>query len=95
MADTTNTPAPTLGRIVHYRGRHGLHAKRAAIVTCTVAEWVPSDEPDALPPPSTPEHVHLHVFSAGGPGFDELDVPRSADPADPTPGTWQWPTRTV
>lgn len=92
---------PTLGRIVHYRGKQGLLAYRAAIVTATVASLDPrgvaSGEVPAL---NSDEHVHLWVFTPGEKGgFAEFNVPRgevdSASPGseDIEPGTWAWPPR--
>lgn len=99
---------PTLGRIVHYRGKQGLHAMRAAIVTATV-DTLDSRGVEAgqVPPLSSDQHVHLWVFTpaaagvnAGTGGFPEFDVPRGEpDGAEPgtagtiPPGTWCWPPR--
>lgn len=93
---------PTLGRIVHYRGKQGLLAPRAAIVTATVDSLDPrgvaSGEVPAL---DSAEHVHLWVFTPGDKGgFAEYNVPRGAAPAGEAetahyipPGTWCWPPR--
>lgn len=71
------TQKPTLGRIVHYRGKQGLLAPRAAIVTATVdsldQRGVEAGEVPAL---DSSDHVHLWVFTpspAGG--FAEFNVP--------------------
>lgn len=93
---------PTLGRMVHYRGKQGLLAPRAAVVTATVDSLDPrgvaSGEVPAL---DSPEHVHLWVFTPGEKGgFAEYNVPHgeAADGREPTadtipPGTWCWPPR--
>lgn len=93
---------PTFGRIVHYRGKQGLMAPRAAMVTADVDSLDPrgvEEFPElAL---DSPEHVHLWVFTPGGAGgFAELNVPRGEAPdgQEPTaktipPGTWCWPPR--
>lgn len=96
------TQTPSLGQIAHYRGKQGLLAPRCAIVTATVDSLDPrgvaSGEVPAL---STPEHVHLWVFTPGDKGgFTEYDVPRGqASEGEPVtagtipPGTWCWPPR--
>lgn len=100
---------PTLGRIVHYRGKQGLLAPRAAIVTATVDSLDPRGvEAGQVPPLDSDQHVHLWVWTpaAIGPnaapgGFAEFNVPRgqSADERAETtagtipPGTWCWPPR--
>lgn len=93
---------PTLGRIVHYRGKQGLHAPRAAIVTATQASLDPRGiESGDVPALDSPEHVHLWVFTPGAQGgFAEFNVPHG-EPADGQeatagtipPGTWCWPPR--
>ena len=88
---------PTLGRIVHYRGKQGRQAMRAAIVTGTVD----SIDPDGIasgdvPDFDSPEHVHLWVFTPGtSPGFQEFNVPpaRQAEGEPMPPGSWAWPPR--
>ncbi|TDD11858.1 hypothetical protein [Nonomuraea diastatica] len=79
---------PTTGRIVRYRGKQGLHAVRAAIVTADVDTLDPEGvRVGAVPPLDSPFHVHLWVFTPGARGgFHEYNVP----PGDP-PGTWHWP----
>jgi hypothetical protein len=93
---------PTLGRIVHYRGKQGLLAPRAAIVTATVASLDPRGvESGEVPALTSKQHVHLWVFTPGVKGgFAEFDVPRgdSEDGSEPTagtipPGSWCWPPR--
>lgn len=82
------TPKPSLGRIVHYVGKQGVNAKRAAIVTCTVDEFHEGTE---LAPLSSDTHVHLHVLTPGPRGFFvEDDIPYSEGGE---PGTWSWPPR--
>lgn len=79
---------PTLGRIVHYVGKQGIHARRAAIVSCTVAELKPEGDAPAL---DSDMHVHLCVLTPGERGhFSEFNVPHDPDGA---PGTWSWPPR--
>lgn len=90
---------PSLGRIVHFRGKQGLLAPRAAIVTATVDSLDPRGvESGEVPALDSPEHVHLWVFTPGALGG--FDVPRgdAADGREPTagtipPGAWCWPPR--
>ncbi|MEU7590669.1 hypothetical protein AB0A95_30810 [Micromonospora sp. NPDC049230] len=93
---------PTLGRIVHYRGKQGRLAPRAAIVTGTIDSLDPSGiEAGDVPALDSPEHVHLWVFTPGtSGGFAEFNVPPGdgSDHTDSTvgtipPGTWCWPPR--
>ncbi|MEW1838556.1 hypothetical protein AB0392_11430 [Nonomuraea angiospora] len=79
---------PTTGRIVRYRGKHGLHAIRAAIVTADVDTLDPEGvRVGAVPALDSPHHVHLLVFTPGAQGFfHEFNVP-----AGDEPGTWHWP----
>jgi hypothetical protein len=81
---------PTLGRIVHYRGKQGYQAMRAAIVTGTVDSLDPRGvEAGAVPALDSNQHVHLWVFTPGDKGgFPEYNVP----PGD-GPGEWTWPPR--
>lgn len=92
--------APTLGRIVHYRGKQGRQAMRAAIVTGTVdsvtADGIASGDVPGL---DSEQHVHLWVFTPGSSGgFPEFNVP-SGEPFENQPGqelppgTWGWPPR--
>lgn len=92
---------PTLGCIVHYRGKQGLLAPRAAMVTATQDSLDPrgvaSGQISAL---DSDQHVHLWVFSPGGEGFPEDNVPRGEAPTGEQatagtipPGTWCWPPR--
>jgi len=89
---------PTLGRIVHYRGKQGRLAMRAAIVTGTVdsvtADGVASGDVPGL---DDEQHVHLWVFTPGeSGGFAEFNVPHGqTDEAgtDIPPGSWCWPER--
>jgi len=77
--------------IVRYRGKQGLHAVRAAIVTADVDTLDPEGvRLGAVPALDSAFHVHLWVFTpcAVG-GFHEYNVP----PGD-EPGTWHWPART-
>lgn len=86
---------PTLGRIVHYRGKRGVQAMRAAMVVMDWDSWVREGDVPAL---SSPSHVHLWVFTPGEQGgFMEYDVANGEDItslATPIPpGTWRWPPR--
>jgi hypothetical protein len=88
---------PTLGRIVHYRGKQGHQAMRAAIVTCDVNSLDPRGvEAGAIPALDSDEHVHLWVFTPGeAGGFTEYNV-APGQPGDDDlipPGTWMWPPR--
>jgi hypothetical protein len=93
---------PTLGRIVHYRGKQGLLAPRAAIVTADVSSLDPRGvESGEVPALDSDEHVHLWVFTPGEKGgFAEFNVPRGepsglelATAGTIPPGTWCWPPR--
>lgn len=81
---------PSLGRIVHYRGKSGHHAVRAAIVSADVDSLDPRGvESGAVPALESPMHVHLHVFTPGpNGGFPEFNVPYGTEP-----GKWSWPPR--
>lgn len=92
---TVEHKTPTLGSIVHYRGKEGVQALRAATVSCTVNELDPqnviegniSDLDDEM-------HVHLFVFTPGARGFFvEFNVPHGEVQSDGKipPGTWCWP----
>lgn len=87
---------PTLGQIVHYRGKEGRLAMRAAIVTGTVDSITPDgiasgDVPDL----DDAQHVHLWVFTPGSSsGFPEFNVsPARTEDGDIAPGSWGWPPR--
>ena len=85
---------PTIGRIVQYRGKQGLQALRAAIITADVDSLDPRGvEAGTVPALDSDAHVHLWVFTpseAGG--FAEFNVPQD-EPGQCRPGMWQWPTR--
>lgn len=83
-------PKPTLGRIVHYRGKQGFHAMRAAIVTGTVDSLDPRGvDGGHVPSLDSEHHVHLWVFTPGeSGGFPEFNVPHGTEP-----GQWTWPPR--
>ncbi|WP_440063799.1 hypothetical protein [Streptosporangium sp. OZ121] len=85
------SPLPTTGRIVRYRGKHGLHAIRAAIVTADVHTLDPEGVAvGAVPKLDSEFHVHLWVFTPGQMGgFHEFNVRPGTEP-----GTWHWPERT-
>lgn len=84
---------PTLGRIVHYRGREGLQTLRAALVVATVDTLDPTGvESGDVPALQSPMHVHLHVFTPSDRGwFPEYDVPIDKAAGGPAPGCWSWP----
>ncbi len=86
---------PTIGRIVHYRGKHGLCAPRAAIVTATGDSLDPRGvESGDVPGLDSDQHLHLWVFTPGeSGGFAEFNVPPTPDNTDPEPGHWYWPPR--
>ncbi len=81
---------PTLGRIVHYRGKVGRQVWRPAIVVCTPADLAPGAvEAGEIPDLTGPEHLHLHVLTPSDRGwFTEYDVPMGDEP-----GCWRWPLR--
>lgn len=81
---------PTMGRIVRYRGKQGLHAPRPAIVVTTTGTLDPRGvEHDARLRLSSDTHVHLHVLTPSDAGFfTEYDVPQGDGP-----GEWNWPER--
>jgi len=85
---------PTLGRIVHYRGKMGVQAMRAAIVTATVDSRDPAGVKSGNVPALTSDtHAHLWVFTPGvSGGFAEFDVPMS-ESTEVAPGSWAWPVR--
>lgn len=96
MSEHHEPVAPTLGRILHYRGRLGLQTMRAAIVTATVDTLDPAGvEAGEVPPLTDHTHVHLWVYSpspntpAGG--FGEYNVAYGGDGLEIEPGTWRWP----
>jgi hypothetical protein len=95
-AGPTAVPKPTTGRILRYRGKQGLCAMRAAIVTADVTTLDPRGvESGEVPALTDDMHVHLWVFTPGAlGGFPEYDVPFGAVvPGDIPPGTWSWPPR--
>ncbi|WP_433426329.1 hypothetical protein ACQP1V_42660 (plasmid) [Microtetraspora malaysiensis] len=67
---------PFTGEILRYRGKQGLHAVRAAIVTADVSTLDPDGvKVGAVPPLDSPHHVHLWVFTPGAVGgFHEFNV---------------------
>jgi hypothetical protein len=82
-------------RFVHYRGKQGAQAMRAAIVTGTVASLDPDNVAAGhVPALDSDEHVHLWVFTPGeSGGFAEFNVSHAADSGDVPPGSWCWPPR--
>lgn len=81
---------PTTGHIVRYRGKHGLNAVRAAIVTADVDTLDPRGvEAGEVPALDSDQHVHLWVFTPSEKGgFAEFNVAPGDDP-----GQWSWPPR--
>jgi hypothetical protein len=90
---------PTLGRIVHYRGKQGLQTHRAAIVTADIGSLDQRGvDAGTIPALDSPLHAHLWVFTpAVSGGFTEYNVPPD-DGAESDgqikPGSWAWPPRT-
>ncbi|MFC9973528.1 hypothetical protein ACFVH6_21805 [Spirillospora sp. NPDC127200] len=88
---------PTLGRIVHYRGKQGNQAMRAAIVSADTRSLDPRGvESGDVPAITDEQHAHLWVFTPGASGgFPEFDVPPGEPGEDGLipPGTWCWPPR--
>lgn len=86
---------PSLGRIVHYRGKHGYLAMRAAIVTADVNSLDPRGV-EAGDVPALTSDTHLWVFTPGlTGGFPEFDVPMGQviEGDQIPPGSWMWPPR--
>ncbi len=84
------TPRPTLGRIVIYRGKEGLQARRAAIVSATVDSLDPRGvQLESVPGLDSDLHVHLFVLTPSASGFF---VEYNIGPGD-EPGQWSWPAR--
>jgi hypothetical protein len=81
---------PTTGRILRYRGKQGLLAMRAAIVTADVETLDPRGvDSGEVPALDSDEHVHLWVFTPGEKGgFAEFNVAQGDEP-----GQWSWPPR--
>lgn len=87
---------PSLGRIVHYRGRHGIQALRCAIVTATTDTLDPRGvDAGAVEALDSPHHAHLWVYTPGpAGGFDEANIPYGPGiDGTPEPGKWAWPLR--
>lgn len=88
-------PTPTIGKTVHYRGREGRQAVRAAIVTCDVDTLDPAGvDAGDVPGLDSVQHVHLWVFTPSERGgFAEYNVARGDRDEDGVfpPGTWTWP----
>jgi hypothetical protein len=76
---------PITGDVVRYRGKRGLLAMRAAIVTADTRTLDPRGvESGDVPGLDSNQHVHLWVFTPGeSGGFTEYNVP----PGD-GPGEW-------
>lgn len=93
---STEPVPPTIGRIVHYRGRLGLKTIRPAIVVVTAATLDPAGvEADPRLALDDDMHVHLHVLAPSDQGFfTEYNVPFDAGAdGDIAPGAWTWPPR--
>jgi len=88
-------PKPTLGRIVHYRGKQGLLAMRAAVVTADTGNLDPRGvAAGEVPALDSDQHVHLWVFTPGAKGgFAEFNVPFGGEDGEIPPGSWCWPSR--
>lgn len=89
------TRMPVLGDVVHYRGKEGVQALRAAIVSCTLVELDPQNVVDGNISDLDDEmHVHLHVITPGARGhFEEFNIDYSVadENGNIPPGTWTWP----
>lgn len=84
---------PTIGRIVQYRSRGPVGFVTPAIIAATqetladagLAAWQNSGGTFGVPPLSSPDHVHLVVFTAG-----KSDGRAPAEGMEqPFGGTWQ------
>jgi len=88
---------PTLGRIVHYRGKLGLKATRMALVACTQKELIAASvESGEAQPLDSEMHVHLQVVTIGTQMmFPENNVPYAEPDANGEipGGCWTWPPR--
>lgn len=93
MAQSTEgVPRPTIGRVVHYRSKMGLHYSVPAIVTAVKDSIDPEGvRLGGLPDIEVDTEAHLFVMSPGEKGhYTEFNVPYSEAPV---PGTWAWPPR--
>jgi len=87
-ASAAGAALPSMGLIVHYRGKLGFNAWRPAIVAVDKANLDPRGvEAGVIPDLSSDEHVHLRVIGVEG-EFTEYDVPPGEGP-----GCWRWPPR--
>lgn len=98
-----NTYPPSIGRIVHYRGKLGAKAIQPAMVVTTVETLEPGPvEAGDIPGLDGDMYVHLRVMTAGEPGgYTEYNVPHVSLvdepdmhpdwPEGPGAGTWAWP----
>jgi hypothetical protein len=94
LTPKTEVPRPILGATVHYRGRQGFLAMRAAIVTATSGSLDPRGvEAGVVPALDSPMHVHLWVFTpSDAGGFAEYNAPFGTDSDGCIPpGSWTWP----
>ncbi|MGI5201671.1 hypothetical protein ACQEU6_08825 [Spirillospora sp. CA-108201] len=82
---------PLLGDIVWYRGRQGVHAVRAAVVTATVSSLDPLGVAAGTVTALTDgTRVHLWVFTpSDAGGFAEYDVPAAPEGTELSPGEWR------
>lgn len=80
---------PALGDIVLYRGKFGLHAMRAAIVSCTTESLIRQGvEAGEIPDLDSENHVHLHVLTPSDKVIlMEYNIPMSMGPGI-LPGEW-------
>lgn len=96
MTGPVEVARPSLGRIVHYRGKYGMQLTRAALITCDPPHLDHRGvESGAVPALDSPMHVHLWVYTpalngpnAAAGGFPEFNVPYGD-----SPGEWHWPPR--
>jgi hypothetical protein len=97
-----NTHPPTIGLIVHYRGKVGAMAIQPAMIVTTTDTLEPGPvEAGDIPDLDTDMHVHLRVLTASeAGGYTEYNVPHVSDVAEPDlhprwpegpgAGTWAW-----
>jgi hypothetical protein len=71
-----HTRQPTIGRIVIYRSRTGTYDLPAIITSTVETLFMENVEKGMIPGLSSPDHVHLTVFSPGpyGPGKKASDA---------------------
>lgn len=89
---------PSLGRQVVYRSNTGNYDLTATITATEDTLWPEGVERGDVPPLTSKDHVHLHVFTPGAlVHYQEHDVPLSDDAgvvgAEHAARTWRWPDR--